>query len=192
MLRLARWCVAHRRRVVLAWIAVAIVMTVVAHAVGPNYVSVFSLPGTDSQRAHDLLTKDFPVQSGDADAIVFEVSSGTIDAPAVRAAITPLLARVSAQPHVAAVVSPYSALGAVQVSRNRMTAFATVDYDKPANSLAPGTGKPENNTCPECCAANKRTMKRQAPTNKMSARLIFGGFLRMVNHNHIDRPFLRF
>jgi len=142
MLRLARWCVAHRRRVVLAWIAVAIVMTVVAHAVGPNYVSVFSLPGTDSQRAHDLLTKDFPVQSGDADAIVFEVSSGTIDAPAVRAAITPLLARVSAQPHVAAVVSPYSALGAVQVSRNRMTAFATVDYDKPANSLAPGTGKP--------------------------------------------------
>jgi len=142
MLGLARWCMAHRRRVVVAWIAVAIVTTVVAQAVGPNYVSVFSLPGTDSQRAHDLLTKDFPVQSGDADAIVFHVSSGTIDSPAVRSAITPLLARVSAQPHVAGVVSPYSALGAVQVSRNRMTAFATVDYDKPANSLAPATGKP--------------------------------------------------
>ena len=142
MLGLARWCMAHRRRVVVAWVAVAIVTTVVAHAVGPNYVSVFSLPGTDSQRAHDLLTKDFPVQSGDADAIVFHVSSGTIDSPAVRSAITPLLARVSTLPHVAGVVSPYSALGAVQVSRNRMTAFATVDYDKPANSLAPAAGKP--------------------------------------------------
>ena len=142
MLGLARWCIAHRRTVVVAWIVVAIVATVVAHAVGPNYNSVFSLPGTDSQRAHDLLTKDFAAQSGDADSIVFNVTQGTIDSSAVRSAITPLLARVSALPHVAGVVSPYSAAGAVQVSRNGMTAFATVNYDKAANQLPTDAGKP--------------------------------------------------
>ncbi len=93
---LARWCMAHRRRVVVAWLAVAILTTVVAHAVGPNYVSVFSLPGTESQRASDLLKREFRAQSGDVDTIVFHVSRGTVDSPAVRAAITPLLARVSA------------------------------------------------------------------------------------------------
>ena len=139
---LARWCVAHRRRVVVAWVAVAVLGTVLAHSIGPNYVSVFSLPGTESQRAVDLLKRDFKTQSGDADAIVFHVSRGTIDSPAVRAAITPLLARVGALPHVAGVVSPYSPRGAVQVSGNRMTAFATVNYDQPANVLANATGKP--------------------------------------------------
>ncbi len=139
---LARWCVAHRRRVVIAWVAGAVLITLLAHAVGPNYVTVFSLPGTESQRAVDLLKQEFKTQSGDADAIVFHVSHGTIDSPAVRAAITPLLAHVGGLAHVAGVVSPYSPQGAVQVSANRMTAFATVNYDQPANVLANATGKP--------------------------------------------------
>ncbi len=139
---LARWCMAHRRRVVVAWVVVAIGATVLAHVVGPNYVTVYSLPGTDTQRAHDLLAQEFPTQSGDADAIVFHVSRGTIDSPAVRSAIAPLLAHVSTLPHVTGVVSPYGTRGAVQVSRNRMTAFATVNYDRAANKLPSSTGKP--------------------------------------------------
>ena len=139
---LARWCVAHRRRVVVAWVAIAVLTTVVAHVVGPSYVTSFGLPGTESQRALDLLKRDFKAQSGDVDTVVFHVSRGTVDSSAVRAAITPLLARVAALPHVAGVVSPYSSQGAVQVSPNRMTAFATVNYDHPANVLASDAGKP--------------------------------------------------
>ena len=142
MLSLARWCIAHRRRVVVAWVAVAVLASVVAHAVGPSYVTVFSLPGTESQRAVDLLKHEFKAQSGDADTVVFHVANGTIDSPAVRAAMTPLLARVRALSDVAGVVSPYSPRGAVQVSPDRMAAFATVNYDKPANVLANDTGKP--------------------------------------------------
>ena len=142
MLGLARWCIAHRRRVVVAWVAVAILTTVVAQAVGPNYVTVFSLPGTESQRAVDLLKREFRTQSGDVDTIVVHVSRGTIDSPAVRRTIMQLLARVRALPHVATVVSPYSPRGAVQVSPNRTTAFATINYDKPANELSNNIGKP--------------------------------------------------
>ena len=109
---LARWCMAHRRRVVVAWVAVAIVTTVLAQAVGPKYVTVFSLPGTQSQRASDLLKREFQAQSGDVDTIVFHVSSGTIDSPAVRGGDRRRCSRsVSKLPHVAGVVSPYSAGG---------------------------------------------------------------------------------
>ena len=142
MLRLARWCVAHRRRVVVGWIAVAVVITAFAGAVGRHYATNFTLPGTESQRATDLLTREFTTQSGDVDTIVFRVSRGTVDAPAVRAAIIRLLAHVRTAPHVAAVISPYSTRGSVQVSPNRMTAFATINYDERANLLANNTGKP--------------------------------------------------
>jgi putative drug exporter of the RND superfamily len=142
MLRLARWCIVHRRRVVVGWVAVAVMITALAGAVGRHYATNFSLPGTESQRASDLLTREFRTQSGDVDTIVLRVSRGTVDAPAVPAAIIPLLAHVRADPHVSAVINPYSARGSVQVSPNRMTAFATINYDKRANLLANKTGKP--------------------------------------------------
>jgi RND superfamily putative drug exporter len=140
MLKLTRWCIAHRRRVVVGWVAVAVITTVVAGAIGRSYATNFSLPGTESQRALDLLRREFPAQSGDVDTIVFHVSGATIDSPAVRAAMTQVLARVSRDPHVVGVLSPYTARGAVEVSRDRKTAFAAINYDKSANLLANATG----------------------------------------------------
>ena len=63
MLKVTRWCIAHRRRVFVAWIAVAVLTTVAASAAGRNYATNFSLPGTESQRALDLLKKEFPAQA---------------------------------------------------------------------------------------------------------------------------------
>ncbi len=142
MVRLARWCIDHRLRVFLSWVAVAVLTTVLAGAIGNSYSTNYSLPGTESQRASDLLTRDFKAQSGDIDTIVFRVSSGTVDSPSVRAAIEPLLAKVATQPHVAEVISPYTARGSLQISADRRTAFATVDYDKRANLLPSDTGQP--------------------------------------------------
>jgi RND superfamily putative drug exporter len=139
--RMARWCIDHRLGVFLGWVGVAVATTVLAGAIGNSYSTNYSLPGTESQRASDLLTRDFKAQSGDIDTIVFQVSSGTVDSPAVRAAIAPLLAKVATEPHVAAVISPYTQRGALQVSADRRTAFATVDYDKRANLLPSNTGK---------------------------------------------------
>ena len=142
MLGLIRWSIAHRRWVVVTWVVVAVLASVLAQSVGRHYATNFSLPGTESQRASDLLTQEFAAQSGDVDTIVFHVSHGSVDSPAVRAAIAPLLARASTFPHVAGLVSPYTPRGAVQVSPNRMTAFATINYDKRANLLPNSTGRP--------------------------------------------------
>src|SRR5262249_4187004 len=135
VLKVTRWCIAHRRRVFIAWIAVAILTTVIAGAAGRNYATSFSLPGTESQRALDLLKKEFPAQSGDLDTIVFHSERGTVDDPAVRAAMTKRRAQVKNDPHVISV-------GAVVVSHDRKTAFATINYDKPANLVPNAAGKP--------------------------------------------------
>src|SRR5437763_252896 len=142
MLRLARWCLGHRKRVVLAWVAVAVLATVLAQAAGRHYATNFTLPGTESQRALNLLKHEFKAQSGDIDTIVFHASNGTVYGSSVRSAIEPLIARVARLPHVAAVVSPYSLRGRLQVSPDRRTAFASIYYDKPPNQLATSTGTP--------------------------------------------------
>ena len=60
MIRLAKWCIAHRRWVIGGWVAVAVLTTVIATAVGRQYATDFSLPGTESQRVVDLLKKRVP------------------------------------------------------------------------------------------------------------------------------------
>jgi putative drug exporter of the RND superfamily len=142
VLKVTRWCIAHRGRVFLAWIAVAVITTAIAGAVGRNYATNFSLPGTESQRALDLLKQEFPAQSGDVDTIVFHTANGTVDDPQVRRAITKLLDQVAKDPHVVSVLSPYSKSGSVEVSHDRRTAFATINYDKPANQVPNAAGKP--------------------------------------------------
>jgi RND superfamily putative drug exporter len=142
MVALARWCILHRRSVVIAWIAIAVLSTAIAQGVGRHYANNFTLPGTEAQRALDLLGKEFKTQSGDQDTIVFHTSQGTVYSPAVRNAIVPLLARVQTMPHVVELISPYTARGAIQVSPDRRTAFATIFYAKRANLLPNNTGKP--------------------------------------------------
>ena len=71
MVRIARWTMAHRRTVVVAWIVAAIGIFAVSSSVGKKTASNFTLPGTGSQQAVDLLQSRFPAQAGDADQIVF-------------------------------------------------------------------------------------------------------------------------
>ena len=113
----------------------AVLTTVIAGTVGRQYATDFSLPGTEAQHVVDLLGSQFKAQSGDVDTIVFHTKQGTVDDPAVRNAVAPVLERVAKMPHVAGVVSPYSDAGAVEVSKDRRTAFATINYDKRANLL---------------------------------------------------------
>src|SRR5271154_4049688 len=98
MLKLTRWCIAHRRYVVGGWVAIAIVPTVIAGAGGRQYATNFTLPGTDAQRAYDLLKNEFKAQSGDVDSVVFHTAHGTIASPQVRNAITALTAQLQRDP----------------------------------------------------------------------------------------------
>src|SRR4051812_29028095 len=139
---LARWSIRYRRYVLIGWVAIAVLTSVIAGAVGRNYATNFTIPGTEAQRAQNLLAQEFKQQSGDLDTIVWHTSRGTVNSSTVRNAIAPVLARVRTMPHVVAVTSPYGSRGALQISRDRQTAFAVVGYDKRANLLPDSTGRP--------------------------------------------------
>ena len=105
------------------------------HWPGAN-VTAYGLPGTDSQRAQNLLKQDFKTPERRRrrgrmsclerdDRLAGGARSDHADACTGKAL-----------PHVAAAVSPYSPRGLGQVSANRMTAFAKVNYDRQAASSA--------------------------------------------------------
>jgi RND superfamily putative drug exporter len=134
VLNIARWTMAHRRIVVVGWIVAAVGIFAVSSSVGKKNASNFTLPGTGSQHAVDLLKNRFPAQAGDADQIVFRARTGTITDAAERGTVGATLSRVARLPHVTSVVSPYAA-GARAISRDGTIAFATVSFDEPAGAL---------------------------------------------------------
>jgi RND superfamily putative drug exporter len=131
--RVGGWAAGHGRLVLLGWIVALVGAFGASSAVGTNYGNSFSLKGTDSQRAVDLLKRDFPAQSGDSDQIVLYARSGSVTAPTVQARVAPMLEQIARLPHVSGVVSPYSSAGAHAISSDRQIAFATVNFDQRAN-----------------------------------------------------------
>ena len=137
MSALARWCFRHRLAVIAAWVLVLVGLGALAQAVKSDYNNSFSLPGTDSTTAQQLLAKTVPAQAGDSDTIVWQVSRGTVPDPAVVARMSQMLRNVATMPEVTAMASPYGPRGRAQISRDGRIAYATVDFAMQADNLAP-------------------------------------------------------
>ncbi len=147
MRALATWSFRHRRLVLGAWLLALVLATAISRSVGTAYSNNFNLPDTESTRALNLLESAAPRQSGASAQIVFQTKDGaTIDDPAVRSRIEPMLEKIGALPHVSTVVSPYDQQGAAQVSKDRTIAFANVVYDVQGQNLGIKDGQALVNT----------------------------------------------
>ena len=134
MERIARWCVSHRRAVLAVWlIALISLFAISGLAVKAKYANTFSIPGSDSTAAQNVFAADFPVHAGDSEQIVVQARRGTLHSPAVEAAVTAMLAKVSHLSHVRSVTSPYTSAG--QISSDGTIGFATVALDSSAETL---------------------------------------------------------
>src|ERR1700761_2864245 len=118
MRAVARWCVVHRRVVLAVWLVALVGLGVLSQGVGSAYKDSFSLNGTQSFEAQQLLQRAAPKAAGDHEQVVIAVTQGRVSDPAVRARAEAMLARVAALPEVASIVSPYAPAGAAQVSRS--------------------------------------------------------------------------
>jgi RND superfamily putative drug exporter len=130
MRSIARWCVVHRRTVLACWVAALVGLTVLSQSAGSAYKNSFSLNGTQSFEAQQLLQRSAPKAAGDREQVVLAVSRGRVTDPAVRARAQALLTRVAALPEVASVASPYGVDGAAQISPSGQIAFANVTMTK--------------------------------------------------------------
>ena len=122
---------------------VAVVLAAIglaAGAAGGSFVDDFRTPGTESQRAIDVLDKRFPAASGDTANVVFAVDSGTLREPARRAAIERTVQEIRSQPHVTSAPNPF-AQGSGQLSRDARIAYVPVQYDDTAAALGKEPGE---------------------------------------------------
>jgi putative drug exporter of the RND superfamily len=120
--------VAYRRRwrALVAWLVALAAVTALAQVVGARYHNDFALPGTDSQRALDVLQRDDPAEAGSTIQVVLQ-SAGGLGAPSARERVEPMVNRLARLPHVADVRSPYDSPGAI--SADGTVGYATVTLD---------------------------------------------------------------
>ena len=132
---------AHRRRhfVALFWVAL-LTLAGVAAASAPGAGSTsFSIPGTEAQKAFDLLEQRFPGMSADGATarVVFKApKGGKMTDTAPKAAVETLVGTLARGHEVATVADPYQAKA---ISRDGTVAYATVKYKAKGVELAGST-----------------------------------------------------
>lgn len=142
--RLARTCYRRRWRVLLAWIALLVGLVSLNGAAGGEFLDEFSLPGSESQEAVDLLeANDFGARAGFGGQVVFRADQG-IDDPEVRQTLEALFDDLEAGIVETEIVSPYSDEGARQIAEGGEIAYAEInlaDRDSPEYLEAGKTGR---------------------------------------------------
>jgi putative drug exporter of the RND superfamily len=133
MRKLAAWCHDRRRTVLGAWIVAFVLSAGLWGTAAGEYVNNFQLPGTESQRAYDLLKDRFPEQSGDTATVVFAVDEGRVLDPANRPQIERVRTEIEKSPEVLAVGDPF-ARGA-PVSRDGRITFGQIQFRKGAGDV---------------------------------------------------------
>ena len=158
--RLAAWCYRRRRLVVVAWIVVLVGVNVLAKSEGGDLLKSLSLPGTESQRAFDVMKNDF-AQPGDTGYLVFKSNtSDGVQSPAVFDEIEKTLApALRHEQHVLSVVTPYEPGGAGFFAKDGKIAYAEIQFDVQANDV------------PVALASHMRDVVKKANTSSLQVEL---------------------
>ncbi|MFE4683946.1 MMPL family transporter [Streptomyces sp. NPDC056721] len=147
--KLGRLSFRRRRYVALLWVLLLGGIGYASSAAPAPPADSFSMPGTDSQKAFDLLDERFPAASaeGATARVVIRAPEGEkITDPAAKAEVNQLVAALGKGPQVAGVADPYKASA---VSKDGTTAYASVTYkvisteltDKTHDTLTDATDK---------------------------------------------------
>jgi RND superfamily putative drug exporter len=95
---LARWaraCATHPWRVVLSWVAILAGLVVLVATVGGSLKDEFDIPGSDTQKATDLIESEFVEEQGGVLNLVFAAPPGErLDTPERREAIEDAVAQL--------------------------------------------------------------------------------------------------
>src|SRR4029450_5033512 len=95
---LASWmraCASHPWRVVLAWLRITAALIVLVATVGGSLKDEFEIPGSDTQKATDLIESEFASEQGAVLNLVFAAPEGErLDTPARAAALEERIAHV--------------------------------------------------------------------------------------------------
>jgi putative drug exporter of the RND superfamily len=132
--RVARWCTRHRWQTLACWVLLVVAASVLGSNVGTREIDDFRLPGTESQRAYDLLAEHAPTQNGITDQLVYVARDGTLKDRALQARIARTLEQIRTVPIVVAVSKP-------SLAPDGRIGVASVTYTDDIDELKPAAVK---------------------------------------------------
>jgi putative drug exporter of the RND superfamily len=95
---LARWmraCASHPWRVIISWVGIIAALIVLVGAVGGSLKDEFEIPGSDTQKATDLIESEFAEEQGGVLNLVFAAPAGErLDTAERKAAVEAAIAKV--------------------------------------------------------------------------------------------------
>src|SRR5215217_5982757 len=98
--RWARFCATHPWRVMIGWVAILVVLVGLVITVGGSLRDEFEIPGSDTQRATDLIESKFASEQGGVLNVVFAAPEGQrLDTPERKAAIEKAIALIQTAPY---------------------------------------------------------------------------------------------
>jgi RND superfamily putative drug exporter len=84
----ARVCAAHPWRIIGGWVGIVVVLVALVATIGGSLRDEFEIPGSDTQKATDLIEAEFASEQGSVLNLVFAAPEGErLDTPARKAAI---------------------------------------------------------------------------------------------------------
>ncbi len=130
--RLGSWSIRRRKTVIVGWLLIIVTLGVLASAFSGPTSTAFTIPGTESQRALDVLAKEFPGTGGATARIVVAAPEGhKLTEPQYEQAGAEALARIAKAPQVQSVTP----LDQATLSKDGRIAFVTVQYEVPIDKI---------------------------------------------------------
>ncbi|MFJ6760483.1 MULTISPECIES: MMPL family transporter [unclassified Streptomyces] len=126
--KVGRFAFRRRGLVTLLWLAVVVGAGFAASVAPPPPTDTFSMPGTESQKAFDLLKEKFPAMSVDgatARVVVRAPAGEKLTDPAQKAKVESLVGALAKAPDVVAASDPFKTNA---VSQDGTTAYAVATY----------------------------------------------------------------
>jgi RND superfamily putative drug exporter len=136
---LATWmraCATHPGRVALAWVAIIASLVAVVVLFGGSLKDEFEIPGSDTQRATDLIESEFAAEQGGVLNLVFAAPAGErLDTPERKAAIAAATATIQqaefdATEDTAGITSVGDPFSDQTFSEDGRIAFAEAQFDR--------------------------------------------------------------
>jgi RND superfamily putative drug exporter len=130
---LARFCYARRRLIVIGWVLLLVGLFALSFGFGGEPKTEFRLPGSESQKAVDLLEeKGVNERTGFFGQVVFRAEQG-VDDPAVREEMEAFLRDIEENVDDVQVVSPYAPESAHQIADGGQIAYAEINFSDRSN-----------------------------------------------------------
>jgi putative drug exporter of the RND superfamily len=140
---LASWmraCASHPWKVMIAWLGIVAALIVLVATVGGSLKDEFEIPGSDTQRATDLIEAEFAEEQGGVLNLVFAAPEGqTLEDPELKAAVEAAVARIQGDEFKPTGTDPDGTAGITSVgdpfsdetfSDDRRIAYAEAQFDR--------------------------------------------------------------